>query len=179
MRLPQENTTEWPADDILNHLYAGTAMSAWSPKSFRRYVRKQTRKVYHNASDDADNGGGDDKNSGDGDEDGDEDSDNGDHGGNDENDSAGGGPSHVNAQMVSQMGCSGSGRHGLRRRNKAKCFSPMKKRRVVDLMDGVFALWKQSSRVAKPKPEDARASTLARNEDIKVWLESVEGAGKD
>ena len=155
VRLPQENTTEWLADAILNHLYAATAMRTWSPKSFRRYVRKQVRKVYYNS--------GDDENSGNGDNDGDDDDDN-----------ARSGPSDVSSQMGSQTGHSG-GRRNLRKKNKTRYF-PKRKGRVADLMDGVFALWKQSSKVAKPKPEDARASTLTRNEDIKVWLESVEGA---
>jgi hypothetical protein len=85
------------------------------------------------------------------------------------------GPSHVNARMGDQTtGQSGSRRYSLRSRNKTSNISPEKKR-LSDLLGGVCALWMRSSRVGKPKPKDDRTLSLARNEGVKRWLQSVEG----
>ncbi|KAF8324508.1 hypothetical protein F5887DRAFT_1206118 [Amanita rubescens] len=85
--------------------------------------------------------------------------------------------SHVDAQMGNQKtGQSGSGRYALRSKDKTSSI-PQKVRRFADLMEGVSALWMQSSRVDKLKPEDAHASSLARNEGVKTWLQSIEGPG--
>lgn len=46
--------------------------------------------------------------------------------------------------------------------------------RLADLMNGVCALWMQSSRMGKKKTEDVHASSLSRNDGVKKWLESVE-----
>ena len=70
-------------------------------------------------------------------------------------------------------GQSRSGRYALRSRNKTSNIRP-KERRLADLMGGVCALWTQSSRADKPKPEDDHASNLTRNESVKMWLQSVE-----
>ncbi|KAF8341039.1 hypothetical protein F5887DRAFT_1076780 [Amanita rubescens] len=81
------------------------------------------------------------------------------------------GPSHVDAQMGDQI--TGSKRYALRSRNKTSNIRP-DARRFADLMDGVCALWMQSSRVDKPKPEDDHASSLTRDESVKMWLQSIE-----
>ena len=89
------------------------------------------------------------------------------------------GPSHVDPKMGNQTtGQSGSGRHaGPSTRSKTSSVL-LKERRFTDLMDGVSALWTQSSRVNKPKPlEDSHASSLARsrNKGVETWLQSIEG----
>ncbi|KAF8626969.1 hypothetical protein AX15_004609 [Amanita polypyramis BW_CC] len=82
------------------------------------------------------------------------------------------GPSHVDAQTGDQT--IGSKRYALRSRNKMPNVRP-KERQFADLMGGVYALWTQSSRVDKPKPEDDdHASSLTRNESVKRWLRSIE-----
>ena len=80
------------------------------------------------------------------------------------------GPIHVDAQMGDQTtGQSGSQRYPLRSRNKTSSIHP-KEGRLADLMSGMCALWMQSLRVDKPKPEDDHASSLIRNENVKIWL---------
>ena len=148
-RQPQD-TSEWPHAIILDLFYAVAAMNAWSPKPFIKYVRERSKDAYYHGDDEDD------------DEDNDEDNDNN------------SGPSHIDTQMGEQItGQSGSKRYALRSRNKTSNIRP-EARRFVDLMDGVCALWMQSSRVDKPKPEDDHASSLTRNGNVKKWLQSIE-----
>jgi hypothetical protein len=149
-RQPQD-TSEWPPAIIVDLFYAAAALNAWSPKPFIKYVREQSRDAYYDDSGDQDNDG----NAIDG----------------------SGRPSLVDARMGDQTtGQSGSGRYAVSSRNKLETSSiRMKERRFADLMGGVSALWMQSSRVDELKPEDAHASSLARNEGVKTWLQSMEG----
>ncbi|KAF8313384.1 hypothetical protein F5887DRAFT_1237316 [Amanita rubescens] len=153
-RQPQD-TSEWPPAIVVDLFYAAAALNAWGPKPFIKYVREN---VHYGDDDDQDD---------DGDDQDDDDDDSMD----------GSGLSHVDAQMGNQKtGQSGSGRYALRSKDKTSSI-PQKVRRFADLMEGVSALWMQSSRVDKLKPEDAHASSLARNEGVKTWLQSIEGPG--
>ncbi|KAF8345413.1 hypothetical protein F5887DRAFT_1192054 [Amanita rubescens] len=144
-RQPQD-TSEWPPAVIVDLFYAVAAMNAWSPKSFIDYVREQSSDVYYPEGEDED----------------------------DDNVSDSSGSSHVDAQMGDQTtGQSGYGRYALRSRNRTSNVPP-KESRLADLMNGVCALWMQSSRMGKKKTEDVHASNLSRNEGVKKWLESVE-----
>jgi hypothetical protein len=144
-----QDTSEWPPAIILDLSYAAAALKAWGPKPFIEYVRGNSRDAYY----------------GDGD-------------GQDDDSMDGSGPSRVDAQMGNQTTVQpGSGRYNLRSGNNTSSISP-KGRRIVDMMDIVTTLWMQSSRVNKIKREDAQASSLARNEGVKSWLQSqreVEG----
>lgn len=51
---------------------------------------------------------------------------------------------------------------------------PPEENRFADLMDGVCALWMQSSRMGEKETKDVHASSLSRNEGVKKWLESIE-----
>lgn len=147
-RQPQD-TSKWPPAIIVDLFYATAALNAWSPQSFIKYVRERSRDAYYDDDDDQDDGNAMD----------------------------GSGPSHVDAQMGDQTtGQPESEGYALRSRNKTSNVPP-KERRFADLMDGVSVLWMQSSRVGKLKlkPEGVRASSLARNEDVKMWLRSMEG----
>ena len=78
------------------------------------------------------------------------------------------GSSRIDAHMGDQT----TGQFGhcaLRIRNNTP-----KEMRIADSMDCVTALWMLSSKLSNPKPEDDRASTLARNESVKMWLQSIE-----
>ncbi|KIL59038.1 hypothetical protein M378DRAFT_15139 [Amanita muscaria Koide BX008] len=85
----------------------------------------------------------------------------------------GSGPSHVDAQMGDQA--SGhSGSEHYRKKPSNITTRQLEKRRVLDLLDGVSALWMRTSRVDKPKPEGVCAADPARNESVKKWLQSME-----
>ncbi|KAF8345125.1 hypothetical protein F5887DRAFT_1074770 [Amanita rubescens] len=77
---------------------------------------------------------------------------------------------HVDAQMGDQT----TGQPGSERSRNRMSNVPPEEGRIADLLDGVCALWMQSSRMGKKKTEDVHASSLSRNEGIKKWLESVE-----
>jgi hypothetical protein len=143
-----QDTSEWPPAIILDLSYAAAALKAWGPKSFIEYVRGNSRDAYY--------GGGD---------------------GQDNDLMDGSGPSCVDAQMGDQTTVQpGSRPYNLHSKNNTS-ISP-KRRRVVDMMDIVTALWMQSSRVNKIKRKDTQASSLACNEGVKLWLQSqreVEG----
>ncbi|KAF8692316.1 hypothetical protein AX14_002594 [Amanita brunnescens Koide BX004] len=139
-----QDTSEWPPAVILDLVYGAAALDAWSSKPFIKYVREHSRDAYHGDDDDQDDGNPKD------------------------------GPSHFDAQMADQAtGRSGSGRNPLRSRNKASNI-PLKVRRFADVLDCVSTLWMRSSREDKPKPEDAHALSLARDEGVKMWLQSME-----
>ena len=148
-RQPQD-TSECPPAIILDLIYATAALNAWSPKSFKKYIREQSRDAYYDDCDNQDDGNL--------------------AGGN----SMVSGQSHVDARLGDQTGQSQSGDYGLRPRKKMASIPP-KERRFADLIDGVSALWMQSARVNKPKLEDAHALSLTRNESVKMWLKSMEG----
>lgn len=146
-RQPQD-TSEWPPAVIVDLVYAVAAMKVWSPKFFIKYVREQSSDAYYPEGEDQDENN------------------------NDVLDSAG--SSHVDAQMGDQTtGQSGFGRYALRSRRRTSNIPP-KENCFADLMDGVYALWMQSSRMGKKKKEEPHASSLSRNESVKKWLESVE-----
>ena len=147
-RQPQD-TTQWPPAVIVDLVYAAAAMNAWSPKSFIKYVREQSSDAYYpegRRQEDEHN----------------------------DNVSDSSGSSYVNAQTGDQTaGQSGTGRYALRSRNRTSNV-PAEERSFPDLMDGVFALWMQSSRTGKKKTEDFQASSLSHNEGVEKWLESME-----
>ena len=144
---PPPDTSEWPPAVIINLSYAAAAMKAWSSKSFVKYVRERSKGAYY-CSDAGENG---------------EDNDN-------VLDSSG--SSRVDAQTGDQT-TGQSERYALRVRKKTSNIPPQEMR-IADSMDCVTALWMLSSRVGKPKPKDDHASTIARNESVKTWLQSIE-----
>lgn len=80
------------------------------------------------------------------------------------------GSNQANAQMGDQTAGQAGCTHFTLRSGKKTSNIPPKESRFSDLMNGVFALWVQSSGVGKKETED-----LSRNEGVKKWLESVEG----
>lgn len=141
------DTSERPPAVIVDLFYAAAAMNAWSPKSFVKYVREQSSDAYYPEGEDEDN----------------------------DNVSDSSGSSHVDARMGDQTtGRSGSRRYALRSKNSTSNV-PAKERCFADLMDGVCALWMQTSQVGKKKTEDVHAaSSLSRSEGVQKWLESME-----
>ena len=143
------DTSEWPPAVIVNFSYASAAMKAWSSDHFFKFVRERSKGTYYR------------------DDDNEEDEDVEDI----DNVLDSSGPSRIDAQMHDQA--AGQSSYKLRIRNTTSKIPP-KEMYIADAMDCVTALWMQSSRVGKPKPEDDHASTLARNESVKMWLQSIE-----
>ncbi|KIK06021.1 hypothetical protein K443DRAFT_307311 [Laccaria amethystina LaAM-08-1] len=171
-RQPQE-TSQCPPALIIDLFYAAAAMNVWSPDSFIKYVREKSKDVYYpEGEDEGDNDVNDDKIN-----------------------ETNSGSNCIDAQMGDQTtGQSGSRHCALHSRNRTSNIPP-KGSRFADLMNGVCALWVQSSRVGKKATEDSKkatedgkkatedgkkatedihASRLSRNEGVKKWLESVE-----
>jgi hypothetical protein len=141
-RQPQD-ISEWPPAVIVDLFYAMAALNAWAPKSFIKYIRTLSRDTYY---DDMPVDNGQDNGNVDGDVDHD-------------------------VQMGDQT--TGQSASGYDRICKTSTGQPQVKERCFadsDLIDGMSALWMKSSRVGKIKQEDVRASDLARNEGVKMWL---------
>ena len=133
VRQPQD-TSEWPPAVIVDLVYTVAAMKVWSPKSFIKYVREQSSDAYYPEGEDQD-----------------EDNDN-------VLDSSG--SSHVDAHMGDQT----TGRSGYALRSRRRTSNiPPKESSFADLMNGVYALWMQSSRMGKKMTEDAHAQGGPKN----------------
>ncbi|KIK07226.1 hypothetical protein K443DRAFT_199922 [Laccaria amethystina LaAM-08-1] len=122
-------------------------MNVRSPKSFIECVREQSSDAYYPEGE----GGGEDT----------------------DNVLDSSGSSHADPQMGDQTtGQSGSGCYAPHSRNRTSNVYP-KENRFADLMNGVCALWMESSRMGKKKTEDVHASSLSRSEGVKKYCQPI------
>jgi hypothetical protein len=145
-RQPQD-TSQCPPALIIDLFYAAAVMNVWSPKSFIKYVREQSRDVYYPEGEDE------------------LDEDN-------VNASDSSGSNHVDAQMGDQTtGESGSRLYAVRPKESrfADLMSGVSALWVQSSREG-----KKATEEGKKATEVIHASRLSRNEGVKKWLESVE-----
>ena len=150
-RQPQD-ASEWPPAIIVDLSYASAALNAWSSKRFINFARNISMNIYYHDGD-----------------------------GKDDDNAVESPVGPVGVQMGDQtIGQSGTGRYNLRRRDETSNIPPgqWSRRHLADLTDVVCGLWMRTSRENKLKLEGAHTPELdlARNESIKMWLQSMEGS---
>ncbi|KAF9521125.1 hypothetical protein BS47DRAFT_1335225 [Hydnum rufescens UP504] len=157
---PPERPGERPPNVILDSVYASVALEAWGPQSFFAYAGEKMKETYYKSAEDDSEGDAEDE----------ADNVEGDAGGNEYD----GEDNEASEASTSAQPTHG---HNLRHRNTvrpAPRAGRRAERRLGDMLDVVLGLWMHTAKHIQPKPESPAASNVARSEDIKTWLQSVE-----
>jgi hypothetical protein len=150
-REPQD-ARKWPPAIILDLFYAAAVLQTWGTQTFVKYAREKAGDAYY------DNAEGDDSAL--------DECTSGSATSNEPEDPN----THRTRIQVTERSARYARRSGLRTETVDHAGQP-KATRFSELMDGVMALWMQSTRKGQGNPQDTCTS---KQDDIQTWLESTE-----